>query len=148
MLGLAFDLVDPGDVEGGILGLGPDGLGGVFRDHAEFRKCVRGMRFDLEPDLEAGLGLPDRGHFQAGVAGDHQQLMAKGKVRPRYRVVPWLYSAFGGRSTDSANKTRQKPTDWRWAMSLWARPEVSSAKGGGMVRRAPPTANGLSIAIY
>jgi hypothetical protein len=30
------------------------------------------MRLDLEPDLEARLRLPDRGHFRAGIAGDHQ----------------------------------------------------------------------------
>jgi hypothetical protein len=32
------------------------------------------MRLDLEPDLEAGLRLPDGGHFRAGVAGDHRRL--------------------------------------------------------------------------
>ena len=32
---------------------------------------VGGMRLDLEPDAEAGLRLPDRGHFRAGIAGDH-----------------------------------------------------------------------------
>ncbi len=32
---------------------------------------VGGMRLDLEPDLEAGLRLPDGGHFGAGITGDH-----------------------------------------------------------------------------
>ena len=72
MLGLALDLVDPGDVEGGVLGLGPDRLRGFLGDDAEFRLRVRRMRLDLEPDLEAGLRLPDGGHFRAGVAGDHR----------------------------------------------------------------------------
>src|SRR6185437_7423074 len=113
MLGLALDLVDPGDVEGGVLGLGPDGLGGLLRDHAEFRQRVRGMRLDLEPDLEAGLRLPDRGHFRAGVAGDHRQLMAKGRVQATYRGLPWLYSAFGEQEYWFCEQNAAKPTDWR-----------------------------------
>jgi hypothetical protein len=32
------------------------------------------MRLDLEPDLEAGLGLPDGSHFRAGIAGNHRKL--------------------------------------------------------------------------
>jgi hypothetical protein len=71
MLGFALDLVDARDVEGGVPGLGPDRPRGLFRDHAEVGLGVRRMRLDLEPDLEARLGLPDRGHFRAGVAGDH-----------------------------------------------------------------------------
>ena len=71
VLGLALDLVDPRDVEGGIPGLGPDRLGGLLGDHAEFGLRIRRMRLDLEPDLEARLRLPDGGHFRAGVAGDH-----------------------------------------------------------------------------
>ena len=46
-------------------------LGGFLRDHTEFRLGVRRMGLDLEPDLEAGLGLPNGGHFRAGVAGNH-----------------------------------------------------------------------------
>ena len=74
VLGLALDLVDPGDVEDGILGLGPDGLGGLLRDDAELGQRISGMRLDLEPDLEARLRLPDGGHFRAGIAGDHRRL--------------------------------------------------------------------------
>ena len=77
VLGLALDLVDPRHVEGGVLALGPDGFGGFLRDHAEFRQRVRRMRLDLEPDLEARLRLPDRGHFRAGIAGDHRELRTK-----------------------------------------------------------------------
>ena len=62
------------DIEGGVLGLGPDRLGGFLGDHAEFRQRVRRMRLDLEPDLEAGLRLPDGSHFRAGIAGDHRRL--------------------------------------------------------------------------
>jgi hypothetical protein len=40
VLGLAFDLVDTGDVEGDVTRLGPDGFGGFLRDHAEFRLGV------------------------------------------------------------------------------------------------------------
>jgi hypothetical protein len=32
------------------------------------------MRLDLEPDFEARLGLPDGGHFRAGIAGYHRRL--------------------------------------------------------------------------
>ncbi len=78
VLGLALDLVDPRHVEGGVLRLGPDRLGGFLRDHAEFRQRIRRMRLDLEPDLEAGLRLPDRGHFRAGVARNHRRLLEKG----------------------------------------------------------------------
>ena len=47
------------DIEGGVLRLGPDGLGGFLRDDAEFRQRISRMGLDLEPDLEARLGLPD-----------------------------------------------------------------------------------------
>src|SRR6185369_1355015 len=74
VLGLTLDLVDPRDVEGDIACLGPDRPGGFLGDDAEFRLRVRRMRLDLEPDLEAGLRLPDGGHFRAGIAGDHRKL--------------------------------------------------------------------------
>src|SRR6266545_1779413 len=76
VLGLALDLVDPRDVEGDVACLGPDRLGGFLGDDAEFGLRVRRMRLDLEPDLEAGLRLPDGGHFRTGIAGDHQALQA------------------------------------------------------------------------
>src|SRR5829696_5563319 len=84
MLGLALDLVDPGDVEGGVLGLGPDRPGGFLGDDAKFRLRVRRMRLDLEPDLEAGLRLPDGSHFRTGVAGDHRKLRASWAGREAY----------------------------------------------------------------
>ena len=74
VLGLALDLVDPRHVEGGIPGLAPDRLRGLLRDDAKFRLRISRMRFDVEPDLEASLGLPDGGHFRAGIAGDHRKL--------------------------------------------------------------------------
>ncbi len=76
VLGLALDLVDALDVEGGIFGLGPDRPGGFLGDGAEFGQRVGGVRLDLEPDLETGLRLPDGGHFRAGIAGDHGLLSA------------------------------------------------------------------------
>ncbi len=87
VLGLALDLVDAGDVEGRVLGLGPDRLGGVLRDDAEFRQRVRRMRLDLEPDLEARLRLPDRGHFGTGIAGDHRRAPKHGS-RVRQKQLP------------------------------------------------------------
>ena len=74
VLGLALDLVDPRHVEGRVLGLGPDRLRRFLRDDPQFRQRISRMGLDLEPDLEAGLGLPDRSHFRTGVAGDHWQL--------------------------------------------------------------------------
>ena len=71
VLDLALDLVDPRDVENHVAGLGPNDLRCFLRDHPEFRQRIRGMGLDLEPDLEARLGLPDRGHFRAGIARNH-----------------------------------------------------------------------------
>src|SRR6185369_15364652 len=84
VLGLTLDLVDPRDVEGDVARLGPDRLGGFLGDDAELRLRIRRMRLDLEPDLEAGLRLPDGGHFRAGVAGDHQTAPAKLFFTPRF----------------------------------------------------------------
>ena len=71
VLDLGLDLIDPRDVELRVLALGPDGLCRVLRDHAEVRERVGGVGLDLEPDLETRLGVPDRGHLGAGIAGDH-----------------------------------------------------------------------------
>src|SRR5438309_11470978 len=81
VLGFALDLVDPRDVEGDVAGLGPDGLGGLLGDYAEFGQRVRRMRLDLEPDLEARLRLPDGGHFRAGIAGKHRRLVGSEGLR-------------------------------------------------------------------
>jgi len=74
VLGFAFDLVDPGDIEDGVPGLGPNDLRRFLWNYAEFGLRVSRMGLDFEPDLEARLGLPDRGHFRAGVAGYHRRL--------------------------------------------------------------------------
>jgi hypothetical protein len=74
VMGFALDFVDPRDVERRVFSLGPDRLRGFLGDHAEFSLRIRRMRFDLEPDLEAGLWLPNGSHFRTGVAGDHRRL--------------------------------------------------------------------------
>jgi hypothetical protein len=102
VLGLAFDLVDPRHVENGVAGLGPDYLGGFLGDHAEFRLRVRRMGLDLEPDLEAGLGLPDGGHFRAGIARNHQGTHGKG-------VTPRFSRATGERQTPSSDERWRVP---------------------------------------
>jgi hypothetical protein len=88
MLGLALDLVDALHIEGRVLGLGPDRLRRILRNGAQFRQRVGGMRLDLEPDLEAGLRLPDGGHFRTGIARDHVLLLApviNGRVERAFR---------------------------------------------------------------
>ena len=76
MLDLALDLVDPRHVEFGVLAFFPDFRGGLFRHHAQLGQGVGGMRLDLEPDAEFGLGRPDRDHLVAGIAGDHGETSA------------------------------------------------------------------------
>ena len=71
VLDLALDRVDARDVEGGVPALGPDLLGGGLRNHAEFGERISRVRLDLEPDAEARLRVPDRGHFRPSVAGNH-----------------------------------------------------------------------------
>ena len=75
VLGLALDLIDALDVEGRVLGLGPDGLRSVLGNDAQLRQCIGGMRLDLEPDLETRLRLPNGDHFGAGIAGNHRELL-------------------------------------------------------------------------
>ena len=93
VLGLAFDLVDALDIEGGVLALGPDRFCRLLWDHAEFRQRVRCMRLDLEPDLEAGLWLPDRSHFRASVTGDHRGLRTSGAGRKSRLPADCFYAA-------------------------------------------------------
>ncbi len=71
VLRLPLDGIDPPDIERGVPPLRPDGLGRRFRDDAELGQRVAGMRLDLEPDAEPGLGLPDGHHGGAGIARDH-----------------------------------------------------------------------------
>src|SRR5579872_1825042 len=71
VLDLGLDLLDARDVEGRILALGPDRLSSILRNDTEVGQRVSGVGFDFEPDLEARLGVPDRRHFGAGIAGDH-----------------------------------------------------------------------------
>ena len=47
-------------------------FGGFLRDDAELGQRVAGMRLDLEPDAETGLGLPDGDHLGAGIARNHR----------------------------------------------------------------------------
>ena len=83
VLGLALDLVDAGNVEGGLATLVPDGPGGFLRDHAEVRQGVAGVCLDLEPDTELGLGRPDVDHLGPGIARDHGNSVSGGDYRRR-----------------------------------------------------------------
>ena len=71
VLGCALDRVDAVHIEDGVAALLPDGARGLLGDDPEFGHGVGRMRLDLEPDAEAGLRVPDRGHLGAGIAGDH-----------------------------------------------------------------------------
>ena len=82
VLDLGLDGVDARDIEGRGLALVPDLLGGFFRDFAELGHGVGGMRLDFEPDAETRLGRPDRSHFGAAVARNHEALLGSG-------VKPW-----------------------------------------------------------
>ena len=73
VLDLALDRIDARDIERGVLALVPDFLGRGLRDDAELGHGVGRMRLDLEPDAEARLRVPDRGHFGPGVARDHRR---------------------------------------------------------------------------
>src|SRR5262245_26802824 len=72
MPGLALDRVDAGHVERYVACLLPNGFRGLLRDDAELRHGVGGMRLDLEPDAETGLGLPDGSHLGTGIARNHR----------------------------------------------------------------------------
>ncbi len=71
VLHFALDGVDLLDVELRRAALVPDGAGGLPGNDAQFGERVAGMRLDLEPDAELGLGRPDRDHLGAAIARDH-----------------------------------------------------------------------------
>src|SRR6266566_3869365 len=73
VLDFALDRIDALEVEAGIAPLVPDDLGCGLRDQPELGHGVGGMRLDLEPDAEPGLGRPDLGHLRPGVARDHRR---------------------------------------------------------------------------
>ena len=73
VLDLALDRIDARNVEGGVLALVPDFLGGGLRNDPELGERVGRMRLDLEPDAVARLRVPDRSHFGPSVAWNHGQ---------------------------------------------------------------------------
>ena len=79
-----LDLVDARDVERDALPrLLPDRLRRFLRDDADLGQRVAGVGLDLEPDAEARLGRPDRGHLGAGIAGDHAASHSLGSTSRR-----------------------------------------------------------------
>src|ERR1700760_4878851 len=106
VLDLALDLVDPRHIELGVLSFFPDLFRGLFRHHAQIGQRVGGVRLDLEPDAEFGLGRPDGHHLVTGVAGDHGRhrqglrvlLTRKDAARKRliFPAIPASYVAVAG----------------------------------------------------
>ncbi len=88
MLDLALDLVDPRDVEHGVLALGPDRRRGLLRHDAERGEGIGRVGLDLEPDPEARLRVPDRGHLRPGVAGDHGAALSEWDPGSNHNGVP------------------------------------------------------------
>ena len=101
VLDLGLDGVDARDIEGRGLAFLPDLFRRLFRDLAEFGHGVGGMRFDLEPDAKARLGRPDRSHFGAAVARNHEALVVAGVTavgntpEPRAQTPSGLRQPFG-----------------------------------------------------
>ncbi len=68
MLCFAFNLVNAVNIEITTL---PHRLGGSLGNNAQLRLRITGMGFNLEPDTEFALRVPDGGHLGAGITGDH-----------------------------------------------------------------------------
>jgi hypothetical protein len=63
-----FDFIDALQIP---FALFPDIPGGGSGDDAKLRQSVAGMGFDFEPDAHPVVGIPDLGHFRAGIARNH-----------------------------------------------------------------------------
>ena len=72
VLDLGFDGIDAGDVE---IPLFADDAHRFFGNDAELRLFFAGERFDLQPDAETVFRFPDAGHFLAGIAFDHPDIL-------------------------------------------------------------------------
>ena len=116
VLGGRLDLIDASDVEGRDAALVPDRLRRLFRHDAEIGEGEGGVRLDLEPDAELGLGRPDGHHVGAGIARDH--------VRPRWwtRQCGWRRCA-ARRCAGRYRRTRHcpPPAHWRRLARPWRR---------------------------
>ena len=78
MAGFPLDGVDPLQVGGAQAGdvqaaIGADVVCCLGRDGAELGHRLGGQRLDVEPDAKSVLRAPDRRHFGAGVAGNHER---------------------------------------------------------------------------
>ena len=58
-------------------------LAAAFGTTPRSASAVVGMRLDLEPDAELGLGRPDGDHFGAAVTGDHESTLPREGYAPR-----------------------------------------------------------------
>ena len=73
VLCLSLDLVDAINIESALL---PDRLCSFLWNDAKFRHGIAGVRFDLEPNLELVLGLPNASHFGAAITWDHRMFVS------------------------------------------------------------------------
>ena len=72
MFDLAFDFIDARNIKAT---LGPDRLRGFGGDNTEIGERVHRMGFDLEPNAETRLRLPNCNHVGARITRDHAGLL-------------------------------------------------------------------------
>ena len=131
VLGHGLDRVDGGHVDGRVRRPPiPERLGARSGHNAQFAELLCGVGLDLEPDLVAGFGFPDRGHRRAGVTGYHAILRMALYAAPLGR-----YAAKGKRERRFYPRDRwQKSRIWAVSdQSLGAQRDVSLAPNDDMV---------------
>src|SRR4029079_15710013 len=73
-LTLALYCIDASHIELSVAAFFPDCPGSAFRNDAELRHGVGGVRLDLEPDAKSRCRLPDGRHFRPAVTRNHRSI--------------------------------------------------------------------------
>ena len=121
VLGDALDLVDPRNVELGVLALVPDFLRRGLRHDAELGHGVGRVRLDLEPDAEPRLRRPDRNHFGTGITRDHRGL-GRGGSSPSVSNPQAAIASRNGGKVGSGRPLRQP---YRFVLRRLALPRLT-----------------------